>query len=380
MIWKKLRGELIDIIEWLDDSNDTMVYRFERYGNEIKYGAQLVVREGQYAVFVNQGKIADVFSPGQYRLETKNLPVLSTLMGWKYGFESPFKAEVYFVSSRRFTDLKWGTKNPIMMRDAEFGPIRIRAYGTYVMRVDKPDVFLKEIVGTDGEFTKDEIDGQLRSIVASRFADVVGEAKIPVLDMAANYDEFGQFLTDRIQSEFDTYGLELTKLLIENISLPSAVEEALDKRTSMGVIGNLDAYTKFQTAEAMEAAANNPNGGGAAEGMGLGMGFGMAQQMMGSMQQPSGGGQNVQGGQGGNQVGGPPPLPGVSALAVHVAVNGQQAGPFDEAALKGMISQGTLAAETLVWMGGMSGWQKAGEVGEVAKLFGQAPPPLPPMS
>ncbi|QQE13226.1 SPFH domain-containing protein [Planctomycetota bacterium] len=375
MIWKKLRGELIDIIEWLDDTNDTMVYRFERYGNEIKYGAQLVVREGQYAVFVNQGKIADVFTPGQYKLETKNLPLLSTLMGWKYGFESPFKAEVYFVSSRRFTDLKWGTKNPIMMRDAEFGPIRIRAYGTYVMKVDKPDVFIKEIVGTDGEFTKDEIDGQLRSIVASRFADVVGEAKIPALDMAANYDEFGKFLTERIQSEFDTYGLELTKLLVENISLPSAVEEVLDKRTSMGVIGNLDAYTKFQAAEAMEKAAENPNGGGAAEGMGLGMGFGMAQQMMGSMQQASNSGQNVQG----NQAGGPPPLPGASVLAVYVGVNGQQAGPFDEGALKGMIGQGTLTPDTLVWMTGMSGWKKASEVGEVAKLFGQAPPPLPPM-
>ena len=378
MIWKKLRGELIDIVEWLDASNDTLVYRFERYGNEIKYGAQLVVREGQYAVFVNEGEIGDVFGPGHYTLETKNLPVLSTLKGWKYGFESPFKAEVYFVSSRRFTDLKWGTKNPIMMRDVEFGPIRLRAYGTYVMRVDKPDVFLKEIVGTDGEFTKDEIEGQLRSIVAARFADVVGESKIPALDMAANYDEFGKYLTQRIKSEFGTYGLELTKLLVENISLPDAVEEALDKRTSMGVIGDMSKYSQFQAAQAMEKAAENPAGGGAAEGMGLGMGFGMAQQMMGAM--AGGSGQANQGAQGDQSASGPPPLPGGSAaVRVFVGVNGEQQGPFDEAGLRSMIAGGTLKRDSLVWMQGMSQWAKAGEVDAVSRLFGAVPPPLPPI-
>ncbi|WP_432798040.1 SPFH domain-containing protein [Poriferisphaera sp. WC338] len=378
MFWKKLGGELIDIIEWLDQSNDTLVYRYERYGNEIKYGAQLTVREGQYAVFVNEGQIADVFSPGMYKLETQNLPILSTLKGWKYGFESPFKAEVYFVSARRFTDLKWGTKNPIMMRDAEFGPIRLRAYGTYVMRVDKPDVFLKEIVGTDGHFTTDEISAQLRSIVASRFADVVGESKIPALEMAANYDEFGKYLTSKIQNEFDTYGLELTKLLVENISLPDAVEEALDKRTSMGVIGNLGAYTQFQAAEAMEKAAENPAGGGAAEGMGLGMGFGMAQTMMSGMNQANQAAGNTPVQQGSS--GGPPPLPGAGgSLKVFAGINGAQQGPFDEAGLKNMISNGSLTPETLVWIEGMAGWQKAEEVDVVSKLFGQAPPPLPPI-
>jgi membrane protease subunit (stomatin/prohibitin family) len=153
-LWDKLRGELIDIIEWLDPSNDTMVYRFERRGNEIKYGAKLTVREGQAAVFVNEGQIADVFPPGMYTLETSNLPIVSTLQGWKYGFESPFKAEVYFCSTRRFTDLKWGTKNPVMLRDPEFGPIRLRAFGAYAMRVSDPGTFIKEIVGTDGHFTK----------------------------------------------------------------------------------------------------------------------------------------------------------------------------------------------------------------------------------
>ncbi len=156
-VWDKLRGELIDIIQWLDTTNDTLVYRFERYNNEIKYGAKLVVREGQAAVFVNEGQIADVFPPGTYTLETKNLPILATLQGWKYGFESPFKAEVYFCSTRQFTDLKWGTQNPIMMRDPEFGPVRLRAFGTYVIRVADPAVLIRQIVGTDNRFTLDEI-------------------------------------------------------------------------------------------------------------------------------------------------------------------------------------------------------------------------------
>ena len=265
-IWDKLRGELIDIIEWLDPTSNTMVYRFERYNNEIKYGAKLVVREGQAAVFVNEGQIADVFKPGTYELETKNLPILSTLLGWKYGFESPFKAEVYFASMRRFTDLKWGTKNPVMLRDKEFGPVRLRAFGTYVMHVTDPAAFIREIVGTEGHFTTEDITAQLRNMIVSRFTDILGESGIPVLDLAANYDELGGFITQRIQDEFKVYGLELTKMLVENISLPPAVEAALDKRTSMGVIGNLQQYTQYQTAEAIREAAQNESGGTAGAG------------------------------------------------------------------------------------------------------------------
>lgn len=178
-IWSKLRGELVDIVEWIDDSRDTLVYRFQRYGNEIKYSAQLVVREGQAAAFVNQGKLADVFGPGRYVLETDNLPILSTLQGWKHGFSSPFKAEVYFVSTRQFTDLKWGTKNPLMLRDQDFGLVRLRAFGTYAIRVRETAGLLRELVGTDGHYTTSEITGQLRNVIVSRFADFLGESNIP---------------------------------------------------------------------------------------------------------------------------------------------------------------------------------------------------------
>ena len=225
--WDKIFGEFVDVIEWTDNSSDTMVYRFERYGNEIKYGAMLTVRESQQAVFVNEGVIADQFPPGLYKLETNNLPIITSLQGWPHGFESPFKAEVYFFNTRRFTDLKWGTKNPLMLRDREFGPVRLRAFGTYAMRVVDPVALLKEVVGTSGQFSTGEITNQLRNLIVSRFASILGESAIPILDLAANYDDLSTFVSNRIQPEFKTYGLEITKLLVENISLPPAVEEAL---------------------------------------------------------------------------------------------------------------------------------------------------------
>ena len=278
-LFDKLRGELIDIVEWLDASSDTIVHRFDRMNNEIKNGAQLVVREGQTAVFIDRGQLADVFKPGMYTLETKNLPVLSTIQGWKYGFESPFKCEIYFISTRQFTDLKWGTKNPIIARDPEFGPVRLRAFGTYCVRVTGPENFIREVVGTDGSFTMDEIQDQLRNLIVSRFADIIGESKMPVLDMAANYDELGKFISERIGNDFEQYGMSVTKLLVENISLPPEVEAALDKRTSMGVLGNLNAYTQYQAATAMTDAAKNPGAGGA---MGMGVGMMMAGQVGGA--------------------------------------------------------------------------------------------------
>lgn len=360
----KLKGELIDIIQWLDPSNDTMVHRFERYDNEIKMGAKLVVRESQVAVFINEGKIADIYTPGTYTLETQNMPILSTLKGWKYGFHSPFKAEVYFVSTRRFTDQKWGTKNPIMLRDPEFGPVRIRAFGTYVIRVNDAGTFIKEIVGTDGHFTTDEITMQLRNLIVSRFADIIGESKIPVLDMAANYDELGEYVTERIHEDFTAYGIDITKMLVENVSLPPAVEEALDKRTSMGVIGNMNQFTQFQAANAMEKAAENE--GMAGGGMAMGMGFAMANQMGQSMGQP----QQSQG------PAGPPPLP--KQKMYHAAIDGQQTGPYDTNALRQQISSGRITRETLVWAEGMANWTPAGQVAELSSLFGSVPPPLPP--
>ena len=359
-----VKRELIDIIEWLDPSNDTMVYRFERYNNEIKNGAQLIVRPGQMAVFVDEGRIADVFQPGTYTLTTENLPVLSTLRGWKYGFQSPFKAEVYFVTTRQFTDRKWGTKNPIMMRDAEFGPVRLRAFGTYSFRVSEPAKLITEIVGTNGHFTVGEISDQLRDLITSRFTDILGENRIPVLDLAANYNELGGFIADKIRPEFVDYGIEITKVLVENISLPEEVERVLDKRTSMGVIGNLNAYTQFQAAEAIEQAAKNP-GGSAGEGIGLGMGFAMAQQMAGAM----GGQQNA-------APGGPPPLPQGGAQ-FFIAVGGAQSGPFPTEVLRQRVADGSLTRETLAWTQGMPAWTPAGEVPALAALFGAAPPPLP---
>ena len=371
----KLKGELIDIIEWIDDSNDTMVYRFDRYNNEIKNGAKLTVRESQVAVFISEGKIADVFSPGMHTLSTENLPVLSTLKGWKFGFNSPFKAEVYFISTRNFTDLKWGTKNPIMLRDPEFGPVRLRAFGSYTMKVTDGAKFIKEVTGTDGEFTTSEISDQLRNLVITRFTDALGESKIPMLDLASQYDELSDFCKGKLSPEFLEYGIDITKFLVENISLPKEVEEALDKRSSMGILGNMNQYTQFQAANAMEAAANNSEGGmgaGMGMGMGAGMGMGMAGQMAGAMNQQQAAPQQQQAG----SVPPPPPMPS----SYHIAVNGQQQGPFTMPQLQQMVAQGTFTKETHVWKEGMAGWETAGNVAEVSGLFGgPAVPPPPPM-
>ncbi len=310
--------------------------------------------------------MADIFTPGSYTLDTENLPILSTLMGWKYGFHSPFKAEVYFVSTRRFTDLKWGTKHQITLRDPEFGPIRLRAFGTYEIRVTDPAAFIRQIVGTDGQFTTEEITDQLRNLIVSRFADLIGESKIPILDLAANYDELGAFITKRIHDDFGSYGLEVCKMLVENISLPEEVEKTLDKRTSMGVIGNLSQYTQFQSANALEDAAKNP-GGLAAGGMGMGMGFAMGNQMAQSMHNGQPSSPNT-----------PPPLP--QTKLYFIAVNNQQTGPLDMETLKSHAQSGQLTPETLVWKTGMPQWRPAGQVVELASLFGSAPPPLPDTS
>jgi membrane protease subunit (stomatin/prohibitin family) len=370
-IWDRLKHELIDIIQFLDDSQNTMVYRFERFQNEIKYGAKLVVREGQAAVFINEGKLADVFGPGTYTLTTQNLPILATLLGWKYGFESPFKAEVYFVSTRTFTDLKWGTMNPVMLRDPEFGPVRLRAFGNYTMRVKDAGTFIKTITGTEGRYTTEEITNQLRNMIVSAFADILGESKIPMLDLASNYAELGKFLTDAMQPKFAAYGLELPQLNVENISLPPEVEQALDKRSSMSVIGNLDSYTKFQTAEAIRDAAKNPGAAGGFIGMGLGGNFAgaMGQQMAGASAAPAGPGM-------------PPSLGGAATGAgvpFFLAINGKQAGPFEFMLLRSKVMSGELKPETLVWRQGMANWAAAKDVPELTSVLagGSPPPPVP---
>lgn len=364
-ILDKLFGEFVDIIEWTDDSQDTMVYRFERYGHEIKYGAMLTVRESQIAILVNEGQIADVFPPGLYQLETRNMPIMTTLESWPHGFSSPFKAEVYFINMRRFTDLKWGTKNPVMLRDKEFGPVRLRAFGTYTLRVIEPKVFLQEIVGTGGHFQTGDIADQLRNLIVSRFADILGESGIPVLDLAANYDELGNFITQKIKAEFASYGLDVMQMLVENISLPPEVETALDKRTSMGIIGDLDRYTQFQTAEALTAAAKNP-AGGAGEGIGMGMGFAIAHHL----------GQNMANGvpQTSSPIT-PPPLP--NNAVYFVALAAQQEGPFNTAELLQKIKIGEVSRDTLVWTEALIEWTPAEKVAVLSSAFAHMPPPLP---
>jgi hypothetical protein len=360
-IWDRLKTELVDIVEFLDDSNNTLVHRFERFQNEIKNGAKLVVREGQNAVFVKEGQIADVKGPGMYTLDTNNVPILATLLGWKYGFESPFKCEVYFVSVRRFTDQKWGTSNPVICRDKEFGPVRLRAFGTYVFKIKDAGKFIKEIVGTDGTFTTEEVSGQIRNTIVSRLGDVLGESGLSVLDMSANYDELSKFLTTRISPEFDAIGVEMAQLLLENVSLPPEVEQALDTRTKMGVIGDLNNYTKFKAADALEAAAKNP--GGAGQILGLGLGMNMAGMVGG----------NLAGAQAASNV--PPPMP--QEVQFHIAVNNQQAGPYPMSTLRAQAAAGSLTRDTLVWKPGLTGWVKAGTVTELQSIFGSVPPPLP---
>jgi membrane protease subunit (stomatin/prohibitin family) len=280
-----VRSQFIEVIEWLDDSGDTVVYRFPVQAQEIKMGARLTVREGQFAVFVSEGSIADVFNPGLHTLSTRNLPVLTKLRAWKHGFNSPFKAEVYFVSSRQFTDQKWGTSNPVMLRDAELGPIRLRAFGIFSFKVHDPAVFMKEIVGTEGHFTTEEINGQLKRLTVSGFSDLLAESNIPAFDLAAKYDELSSKAQAKLDSEFKSHGLTLSKFYVENISLPPEVEEMIDKRASMGVAGDLNRFTQFQTAKAIESAAENPGGGAAAAGVGIGAGAAMGQSMMGAMGQ-----------------------------------------------------------------------------------------------
>ncbi|MFW5641954.1 MAG: SPFH domain-containing protein [Roseicyclus sp.] len=367
-IFDFLSGQFIDVIEWTDDTRDTMVWRFERHGHEIKYGAKLTVREGQNAVFIHEGQLADIFRPGLYMLETNNMPVMTTLQHWDHGFRSPFKSEIYFVNTNRFTNLKWGTKNPILLRDPEFGPTRLRAFGTYTVKVADAGRFMTEIVGTDGEFTTDEITFQIRNVIVQEFSRVVASSGIPVLDMAANTADFGKLVATRISETIAAYGLTLPELYIENVSLPPAVEAALDKRTSMGVAGDLGRYTRFAAAEAMQAAAANPGGdGGMGAGLGMGMGMAMADRM----------GQVLEGGAPGARSAAAPPPPPVEHVW-HIAENGQTRGPFSKAALGRMASAGEITCETFVWTAGQDGWMRAEDVTELAQLFTVMPPPPPP--
>ena len=284
-------NQFIEVIEWLDNTGDTMLYRFPVVGQEIKNGAQLIVRESQAAVFVFEGQVADVFGPGRYTIDGGNTPILSKLGAWKYGFNSPMKSEVYFVNTKQFTDMKWGTSNPVMLRDADFGIVRLRAFGAYSLRVADPGEFIKQIAGTNAQFQTEDIDTQLKRSIVTEFSDALGELKIPALDLAAQYKEMGEAIRAKINEDFRTYGLEVTKFYVENISLPPEVEAAMDKRASMGALGDAQKYMQFQAADALRDAAQN-EGGGAGLGAGLGAGFAVGGQMANAF------GGAAQGGQG----------------------------------------------------------------------------------
>ncbi len=367
-LWDKITREFIDIIEWMEPSqNEILAYRFPRSDNEIKNGAKLIVREGQAAAFVKEGQLADVKVPGMYTLDTNNMPILSKILGWKYGFESPFKCEVYFVSTKQWTDLKWGTQNPIMMRDPEFGPVRVRAFGTYAFKVTDPATFIRECVATDPLFEAYEITNQFRNSIVSRFVDTLGAAQIPILDLVGNYERISKLAQERIAPDLAKMGISLSQFYVENVSLPPEVEAALDKRTQMGVLGNLDQYAKFQSAEAIRDAAKNP-GGAAGAGMGLGAGIAFGQQV----------GAAMAAGAAANPITSQPMAPPIPLQATYfVAINNAQAGPFDSATLAAKARSGEIHRKSLVWKAGMANWVAAETVAELAQLFVNVPPPLP---
>jgi len=279
-----LKTQFLEIIQWEDDSRDTISFRYPDMDKEIKRGAQLIVRESQVAQFVYLGQFGDGFGPGKHTLSTDNIPILSTLRGWKYGMESPFKADIYFINTRLFTGNKWGTTNPVMMRDPELGIVRVRAYGTYDFRVVEPKVFLKEVAGTDDHFQIVELADTMRSRIVSVFSDAIVSANVPVLEFASRYQELGEALLPLINPAMTgKYGIEIPSFVVENISLPDEVSQAIDKRSSLAAIGNLNDYVKFQMAQGM-----GNDGGTAGAGAQLGIGLAMGQQIAQGFQSNSG--------------------------------------------------------------------------------------------
>ena len=358
-LWEAIFGEFIDVIEWLDESNDTLVYRFKRYQNEIKYGAKLIVRQSQAAVFVNEGEIADVLGPGIYELETKNLPILSTLQHWDHGFNSPFKAEVYFCNLRRFIDLKWGTKNPIILRDKEFGIVRLRAFGTYEIRISDPKKVIEELVGTNPDFTLDDVTHGLRNLIVTKFTSIVGGSNIPIFDLAGNYDQLSRYIEENLKDEFDELGFELLGFRIENISVPEAVEKAIDERSSMGAIGNLDNYLKYKSADALSKSSD------AASMVGMGAGFAMAEKLAKSFEQDK-------------SVPKKEYVPEPFETLYYIAKDKNPDGPYSIDEIEEMVKKGELKKDTKVWYSGLDMWKEASQIDELNELFKLiTPPPLP---
>jgi membrane protease subunit (stomatin/prohibitin family) len=362
-----LSGELIDIIEWTDVSDAAMAWHFPRLENEIKNGAQLIVRPAQVAMLVDQGTIADVFQPGRYELLTANMPVLSSLRGWKYGFDSPFKADVIFCSTRQFVGQKWGTAHPVIIRDEALGPLRLRAFGTYALRIVDARTFVQELSGTTSAFVIDQIGEQLRDMIVANVSGVLADDGISIYELAAKYADIGARVQERVAPQFQQYGLRITQLVIENVSLPPELEATLDQKTRLSMLhGELDPYTRLQSADAIRDAARNP-GGGAAAGVGIGMGAALGQRaatVTAAPAAPSAPPAPVAPAATSFE---PPPLP---AAAWYYAVGNERNGPVDEATLAGL---GTLTPETLVWRHGMAGWTPAGRVPELASMLQRKP-------
>lgn len=364
----KLRGEFIDIIEWTGEPNDAVMYKFDRYQNEIKNGAKLTVRPSQIAVLVNEGQFADIFQPGMHELKTQNLPILSTLKGWKYGFDSPFKAEVYFFSTKTFTNQKWGTAEPATLMDERFGMIEIRAFGSYAFKINDPIKFIESIGGLQSDINSEDMSGHIRSAVNLHFKDALGEAGLPVESYASNLKELSELMVEDLQPALINDGIELNKFFIESISMPDDIKQEIFELSRLNRI-DLNKLTQMKAAKAMEKAAENPSGTAGA-GMGMGMGFAMANQMGNSFTQ-----QPQQAAPQNNSAGAPPPIPGVKKF--FIAINGQQQGPFPVTQLKEMATANQINKETLVWAEGMSNWEAAGSNNDVKNIFGSIPPPIP---
>jgi len=353
-----LFGQFIDVIEWKDDSQNTILWRYPRGDSEIKYGAKLIVRESQVAVFVDKGEIADILGPGIYELETDNLPILTNLQHWDHGFESPFKADVYFINTKLFSNQKWGTKNPIIVRDSEFDMVRLRAFGTYEFRVSDPAKFIKEVSGTDGHFTTEEIEERLASLIVTKLAVALGEEKKSILDLAASYDTFAKFMQEKLEKEFDDYGLKLEQILVENISLPKEVEEAIDKRSSRAATGDLNEHLKYQTAESLTEGNSS-----ASEVASIGAGIAMANEISKSFNSSANNNTNTT----------PPPPP--STKPYYIVKDGKADGPHTIDDIKNMISKGELNRTSYIWQEGMEGWSKIEDM--LNELFNTTPPPVP---
>jgi membrane protease subunit (stomatin/prohibitin family) len=366
----KLKGELVDIIEWIDDSHSTLAWRFPRYNNEIKNGAELIVREGQKAVFVYKGKLADTFEPGNHKLVTEALPILSTLQGWKHGFNSPFRSEVYFINTRPVTDLRWGTAQPITIRDPDFGMVQVRANGLCVVTIAQPDIFLREVIGTDSAVEAEEISELLRQVINTSFGQMVLETKLGAIDLQGQQVALSAKLRDFVQEAVDDeFGLKIDSVTM-NISLPDEIGQAMTAGVAKGLetkgyvqnVGDVGRLQQVRAADAMLAAASN-EGGVAGMGVQAGVGVAMGAQMAGAMA--------------GNQAAAPPPLPGQAVFHVDNG-SGQAQGPFNVGQLQGMAANGQLTAQTLVWNPQMTGWAAAGTVAALQGLFAPPPPPPPP--